>query len=212
VVGRNPFTPPDFKGKPRGGAVLLYDTRAGKLLKQIEAPRSVDTLAVSPDGRTVAWGSKAGEVHVIEASSGKALLRLDVPKVSSDERREDLLLAFAPDSKRLAVGLGKRGTRLVEWAAGGPGETFSPPERFTPSTLRFVADGRLLAAGHAEVEVTSGYASDVSVWEVTTGKPVRDVWRTGEGVADMALAPDGTEVATAGFNATVLLWGLAPGD
>ena len=54
-----------------------------------------------------------------------------------------------------------------------------------------------------------GYrANGMSVWDVAGGNLVRPAWRTEEAV-DLAIAPDGGELATARYSGEVLLWPLA---
>lgn len=58
----------------------------------------VHAVAFSPDGRTLASGTKAGEVILWDVAGGQELMRLE------DHGGEILTLAFSPNGKILAAG------------------------------------------------------------------------------------------------------------
>jgi hypothetical protein len=71
------------------------------------------------------------------------------------------------------------------------------------SSIAFSPDGRLLASG--------GQDRMVTVWEVASGKLLRQLTGHGDSVSAVVFAPDGWSVATASADRTVRVWKLVDG-
>jgi WD40 repeat protein/Leucine-rich repeat (LRR) protein len=209
AVGRSAFFVPRPEKAPPSSSVVLYDTRSGKARPLDAGSGSIDALALSPDGRLLAWVSGRGEVVLADVGTAKVVRRVPVPRPTPEEMemQATYLLLFSPDSKRLAIGLGSKGTMLVEATSDGPVRSLPPAGKQPVQALLF-RQGRLLSAGRMPVQMGSGYAADVAVHDVQSGQAVRPTWRTKE-VLDVIFAPDGSELATTHEGAEVVLWGLA---
>jgi RNA polymerase sigma factor (sigma-70 family) len=83
--------------EPRDVLVRLWDLDRGREVSQFPGPRSVGSVAFSPDGRTVAAGGYR-TVYLWEPASGKERARL------TGHRSEVSSLAFSPDGRLLASG------------------------------------------------------------------------------------------------------------
>jgi WD40 repeat protein len=79
-----------------GGTLGVWDWRSKKLT---DTHRRAELVAVSPDGRWAAIGEAARKVTIIELATGREVLAL--PPEGSDV----WCLAWAPDGRKLAVGL-----------------------------------------------------------------------------------------------------------
>jgi WD40 repeat protein len=127
-------------------------------------PYSVPLLcmAVSPDGKTVAYSDNTG-THVWDVTTGKRTATLR-RKPSKDEPGARSL-AYQPDGKVLAVGSADRKggqVRLHDLATGK--FTHLKPFGGAVKALAFTADGAFLA--------TSADYSDDTIWDTKTGKAV----------------------------------------
>jgi WD40 repeat protein len=156
----------------------------------------VHALSFSLDGKSLASASDDGKVRLWDIVSGKV--------VRSWEGKTVVGVAFSPVSNTLAI-IGDEGSLWLRDASSGNIlqhlKTDRIPEPWWGS-VAFSPDGRLLA---------SGSNREFSIWEARTGKLVLTVRRPD--LRDLrterlALSPDCRQLATCGFNDTVLVWGL----
>ncbi len=119
--------------------VRLWDIAEGKELASISVDQSIGALALSPDGRVLAWLNAAGRVvRLVETDGGKVLGELPAQPVPV------LSLAFAPDGKTLATASGD----VHLWDVDTRAERFA--FRASPDwaqSVTFSPDGRWLIAG-----------------------------------------------------------------
>lgn len=149
-------------------------------------------LAVSPDGSTLACGTLEGTVFLIDGATGEQLRTLTghVDNVWT--------LAFSRDSRLLASGAYDGSIRLWDVATGELVQRFD----------RHRGDAYGLAVGRDGRSIVSvGADGTLRVWDTATGK------ETDRGVApsaleEIALRPDGVEVAAAGRDGTIYRWRL----
>lgn len=97
------------------GAVILRDLRSGQSVRTFRAPigaGAVLSVAFSPDGRTLAAGTRTGDLRLWEASSGRELRRI----ATQAEVVYDL--AFAPDGRGLAVATNRGAVRVFDPRTG----------------------------------------------------------------------------------------------
>ncbi len=126
---------------PESG-VQLWDLGGGRSLGPAQADPQPEAShpCFSPDGSLIAFGTPGSGVFVAERDGGQVRCRVDVG-------HEDFLaLAFAPDSRFLAVGGGRAITVVrtansqVLWRAG-------LERSLGPGSLAYAPDGKTIAAG-----------------------------------------------------------------
>ena len=163
--------------------------------------RPVFALALSPDDRQLAAGH--GSLVTVHNLAEK-----DKPPLAKLTGHRDAVqsIAWSPDGKRLATG-GFRKVLLwnsADWSSAG--EITDLPGRVTAMT--FTPDSAtLITASNA-----LGQAGGVALWNIT-GLAKRLAWQAhDETVFDLAIAPDGKTLATAGADRLLRFWSLAKGE
>ncbi|MDX3539728.1 hypothetical protein PV721_36490 [Streptomyces sp. MB09-01] len=156
---------------------------------------TVNSVAFSPDGRTLATGSADGTARLWDTATGtpRATLRGHPDEVAS--------VAFSPDGRTLATASAD-GARLWDTATGKARATLHASTGGVFS-LAFSPDSSTLA--------TAGGDGITQLWN-TASRAVRTTL-TGNGstVFSVAFSPDSSTVATAGADHTGQLWDAETG-
>jgi WD40 repeat protein len=185
-------------------AVRIWDAATGKA--QGGFPNlEVQTLALSPDGKTLAVGSLKGMLHLFDMTTGKPgpALKGFTGAVQS--------LAFSKDGKLLAAAGGatdedsyRRHVRVWELKTRKDKLDVTGKDG-TAKAVAFLPDGKTAVYAH-EVRDKEGVTvgSDVRLVDLTSGKE-RAVFRT-HYLLSLAISRDGTTIATGGLDQSIKLW------
>ncbi len=173
------------------GRVIVWDVQNGKQLLEWESP-NVANLAVSPDGRWVAyWTSDR---------IGNSFARNKPPEGTYDIRLWD-------------VGAGKLARRLTLRGGAALDAVFS-----ADSTRLVIVGGD--PGQHGFSSSTLGKSNVLQIWDVATGTEVRTFRGNQERAICVAISPDGRTIATgkwdfthdgAGTDYALHLWDVATG-
>ncbi len=162
----------------------------------------VSALAFSPDGRTLAGGGAAdGTVRLWDRAN---LARAGVALTGHTDAVA--ALTYAPDGTRLATGSWDKTIRL--WDLGNPSAA--------PAVLRGHAGAVQALALGAGMLVSGGADGTIRLWDLeadagralgpTGSSEARILRGHEEAVTAVALAPDGTLLASGSDDATIRLW------
>jgi len=159
---------------------------------------SIGSLALSPDGMSLATGDVSGIIVVHDVPSGQAIARPLLGRQNSEIRS----LAFSPDSTTLASA-GSDGTLLLWEVASGT--QIGPPltgHSGSVQSVVFSPDGKMLVSG--------GSDKTIRLWDIVSGT-LQDPLLTGHtgAVQSLAFSRDGTLLASAGSDGTLILWDFA---
>lgn len=175
---------------------LTYDYRQSAIIAD---------AAWSPDGRSIAIGDSAGQVHLWDAQTGQMTLRYESPSggISS--------LAWSPSGTQIASG--DMDGRVTVWeAVTGKALWLSPKTRLTSeegdhsARVAWSPDGRILASsGYQKGQMT------IQLWDALAGER-RTNWPCGGYIAELQWSPGGEYLAVGDSRGTLHLWNLVTGQ
>jgi len=154
----------------RDRTARLWDVATGKELRRFDADESafgVESIAISPDGKTLATGGRNDQVLLWDMGTGKQIR--EIPSHGGNI----VGVAFSPDGKTLAFGgATDNQIHLLDIPNGGEVRVFkADPDRLF--CIAMAPDGKSLVSGGA----------NLSLWDLSTGKPIREarqkIWYIG---------------------------------
>ena len=162
---------------------------------------SVESVQISPDGKTIVSGSKDGTIKLWDLATGKERRTLRGHK-------RDVSVAFHPGGKLLASGDYNGIVRLWDLGAGTEIQRLSKYGGYWVFRVFFNRDGSRLYAADMN--------SHVRIWDVNSGELLQtintDPAGNGGPLYAVALNPDGKTLASWNQFAVVKIWNVASGE
>jgi WD40 repeat protein len=172
-------------GKEAGG----FDVLGGRL-----RPEKADVVAVSPDGKRLAYANRTEASMIVTKAGGpQAMKLLGQPMPVTG-------LAWSPNGERLALASG--GRMVTVWNADPPGRLGTiQSNRLDLRRAALSADGQRLAIGQGV---------QVALWELAPPKSIFQLRGHAASVTSVAFSPDGSRLAAGGADGTVVVWDATP--
>ncbi|QUQ68273.1 NACHT and WD repeat domain-containing protein [Kutzneria sp. CA-103260] len=165
----------------------------------------VNSVAFSPDGKTLATATKAGG-QLWDVATDKQVATLNANTAFVDS------VAFSPDGKTLATGTvtgsNTGGTQLWDVASGKQVATLNANTGFVNS-VAFSPDGKTLATstnGHSDAKIPTGVTH---LWEVATGRRIASLNTNADAIGSVSFSPDGKTLAIGTQAVGTQLWDVA---
>ncbi len=173
--------------------------------RPLRYPSRIWTLAVSPNGSTLAVGGEAKIIQVYDLATGRLKATLE------GHDHAIWSLDFSPDSKLLASagGTTARVWDTATWKNTGQISHF--PEVIC---VRFSRDGKLLAISDGEHDLPhyKVLPTQIILWNVATQTEVRRLRGHTNTIWALEFKPGGKILASGGADQTVKFWDIASGD
>ncbi|MCT7989947.1 protein kinase domain-containing protein [Laspinema olomoucense] len=185
----------------------LWDPVTGRELHQLSGHTdSVNSVAFSPDGKFLASGNSDNTVRLWDAATARELCQLSGHTDSVNS------VAFSPDGKFLASGSEDETVHLWDSATGKELSQLSGNTKTSMVSVAFSPDGKFLASG--SYRISPGFRSNektVGLWDVATGRELRQLSGHTKSVNSVAFSPDGKFLASGSQDKTVGLWDMDTG-
>jgi WD40 repeat protein len=188
-----------------GGETTLWDVESQSLLRRLPVrPGVVTGVSFSADGTLLATAGPEG-VDLWDVATGEALGTIALGVPAGD-------VAFGPTGSTLAF-VRERSVGTAEvWDAArrsriatlSVGTVRSVGGVSVATAIAFSPDGRALATGGLDDPI-------VRVWDVRTGKLIRELDQGTAGAFTLDFSADGRTLAVSGFEPVASLWDVATG-
>jgi serine/threonine-protein kinase len=166
----------------------------------------VFTVAVSPDGQTVAAAGESGIIEVYNAVTGRLKLHIKEHEMPVES------LAFSPDGKHLASASWDRSVRVWDVATG---RTVEKLGQLSDEALAvcFSPDGQTLAfsVGNHKARHDEVARGELTLWKWKDG-PFRTWLGHSSTINALAFSPDGRTLASGSMDQSVKLWYSGSGE
>ncbi|WP_437728676.1 pentapeptide repeat-containing protein [Sorangium sp. So ce861] len=176
----------------------FWQALTGRLLQELGGNAAwLPTVAFSPDGATLASGSRDNKVRLWRVSTAEML------RVLHGHSDSVLSVAFSPDGMTLASGSRDGMVRLWQVSTG---ETLRLLEGHSDRvfSVAFNPDGATLASGSRD--------GTVRLWQVSTGETLRVLKGRSQVMVSIALTRDGATLASASAEGSIQLWNVSMGN
>ena len=206
------------------GTVLLWDTNTGETLHELTGYHSLRNVSFSPDGNTLAYLRGGNEVQLWDVNTGKLrtfTVSRSIYSVAFSPDGNTLAIggnwitylwnantgapmhtfrdiscriesvAISPDGNTLAGGGSDSIVRLWDIKTGT--ERQIPTGQVGDARVVFSPDGNTLAT-------VPDIGGAVRLWDVNTGKPLRQFTADRSSIYSMAFSPDGNTLVTGSGN------------
>jgi WD40 repeat protein/S1-C subfamily serine protease len=188
-----------LKAASQAGINLPYLGDNFAFAKSLEEGKyKVLSVAISPDGQTVASGAAGGSIKLWDRNTGKQLRTFTGHSNTVD------CLAVSPDGQFLVSGSRDATLKIWKLRTGEMLRSLTGDRNFVTS-VAISPDGKTVASGSAE-------DANIKIWNLGTGELLRTLKGHSNFVNSVAFSSDGQTLVSGSSDKTVKIWNLGTGE
>jgi len=157
----------------------------------------VNSVAFSPDGKTIASTSSDNTIKLWNISSGQEISTL------KGHQNYVFSVAFSPDGKTIASGSWDNTIKLWNISSGQEISTLKGHQNYVFS-VAFSPDGKTIASASAD--------NTIKLWNISSGQEISTLKEHQNYVFSVAFSPDGKTIASGSWDNTIKLWNISSGQ
>ncbi|PLZ80949.1 hypothetical protein CEN44_29050 [Fischerella muscicola CCMEE 5323] len=157
---------------------------------------SVNSVAFSPDGKTIASGGPDKTIKLWDTTTGRVI------KTLTGHNNGVYSIAFSPDGKTIASGSADNTIKLWDVTTGQVIKTLTGHNNEVYSVV-FSPDGKTIASSSVD--------NTIKLWDITTGQIIKTLTGHEGTVNSITFSPDGKTIASGSVDQTIKLWDVVAG-
>jgi WD40 repeat protein len=189
------------------GLVRYWNLENGEVIHEMKGHGSpVMSVALSGDGKRALTGSSDQTMRLWDLEAGKELRSFaGHPHTVWD-------VVFSPDGKQALSGCSDGIARLWDLESGKELRMLETHKAGRAWTVVFARGGKqAVTGGGNSFENRASPDASLRLWDLTTGKEIRQFKGHTKDVRKVAVSPDGTQLLSGSFDGTMRLWELETG-
>jgi WD40 repeat protein/S1-C subfamily serine protease len=219
-----------------GTDIIFWRLSDGKIVRYLYGgQKAIISMAISPDGQTLATGSMNKTIRIWRLLDGTLL------KTLTGHQMEVSSIAFSPDGKTIVSGSRDKTVKIwrlqdgqilqnisltgdfnrVKSVAVSPdgktivstGDTISIWEFDSGkliSTLKDEYTSSVVISPNGQTFITGNNTHDLKIWQLRTGKLLRTIKGHQSSVYSVAISPDGRTLVSGGRDRSIKIWQADP--
>jgi len=190
------------------GKLRIWNLENGELIREINVENNptLMSVALSADGKRALSGSNDHLMRLWDLETGQELRSFTGhPNTVWD-------VVFSPDGKKALSGCSDPNARLWDVESGKELLALETHPGGRTWTVAFTPDGKRGVTGGGNVFDGNGAAEgSLRLWDLTTGKEIRQFKGHAKDVRRVAISPDGKQLLSGSFDGTMRLWDMQTG-
>ncbi|MBH8572812.1 protein kinase [Nostocaceae cyanobacterium CENA369] len=164
---------------------------------------SVRSIAISPDGQTIASGSDDNTIKLWHLDNGNLKSTLTLPSgLLKRETTWYTSIVFSRDGQTIISGCLDKSIKVWDWSSGKQLRKLKGHSDRV-NAIALSPDGQTLVSGSRD--------NIVKVWNLPTGQLIRNLTGHSNSVHTLAISPDGQILASGSWDNTIKVWNLLNG-